>query len=87
MEKIENVICSKEQLIHHFYCDKCNNYLGKSAEYDDGYYEQLGEFKLNFCLNGRWFTIKKCLCSKCNDKYLKIVENELIKLGFKNESN
>ena len=84
MERIKNTTRIKEDLIHHFYCDECNNYLGKSTEYDDGYYTELGKFKLDFKLPSGWFTIENCLCDECKEKYLKIVEKELIKLGFKN---
>ena len=44
MEKKETVICTVEETTHHFYCDDCNKYLGKTEEYDDGYFENLDEF-------------------------------------------
>ena len=43
MEKV----LEKEKLVkiitHEFYCDSCGKKIGKSIEFDDGYYEQLNE--------------------------------------------
>lgn len=82
MEKLETKIYTKEETIHHFYCDDCNKYLGKTEEYDDGYYSKLGEFKVSFRITGNPLTIKKYLCDECKKKFLEKIENSLKELGF-----
>lgn len=74
MEKIETT--------HQFYCDNCNKYLGKTKEYDDGYYPELGKFELKFYLPSGWYKINKYFCDECKEKFLKKVENTLVDLGF-----
>ena len=32
MEKLETRTCTREETTHHFYCDDCNKYLGKTEE-------------------------------------------------------
>ena len=85
MEKLESKTYSIERVTHRFYCDDCNTYLGKSEEYDDGYYQDLGEFKLKMYLPSGWYIVEKCLCNECREKFLKKVENTLKELGFKKE--
>lgn len=72
----------KEQREHHFYCDECGEFLGVSHEYEDGYYEKLGEFTLELRVSS-WYNVKKNLCDKCKEKFINKVENALIELGFK----
>lgn len=68
-----------------FYCDDCGNFLGKTEEYDDWYYEELGEFEVDFYFNG-WYKLEKHLCDECKEKETKKIEKALKKLGFvKNE--
>ena len=83
MERLETKTYTKEDTIHHFYCDDCNEYLGKTEEYDDGYYHKLGEFKLSFRILGNPLTVEKHLCDKCKKKFLEKIEDSLKELGFK----
>lgn len=85
MEKVESRICKREEFIHHFYCDDCNKYLGKTEECDDGWYPDLGEFELKFFVNSSWYEINKNLCDECKEKFLAKVENTLIELGFEKQ--
>jgi hypothetical protein len=85
MEKLETRICKREATTHHFYCDDCNKYLGKSEEYDDGWYPELGEFKLEFYLPSCWHEVSKCLCDECRQKFLQKVEKILVELGFEKQ--
>ena len=48
MEKAKEIIREIKTYEHSFYCDECNKYLGTSQEYDDGWYEDIGEFELKF---------------------------------------
>lgn len=85
MERLETRTCTREETTHHFYCDNCNKYLGKTEEYDDGLYPELGEFELKFYLPSGWHEVNKCFCDECREKFLKKVENTLIDLGFKKQ--
>lgn len=85
MEKLETNTRTIKNVTHHFYCDSCNKYLGKSEEYDDGYYPELGEFELNFYLPDGWYNINKCFCYGCREKFLNKMRSTLTELGFKKE--
>ena len=85
MEKLETRPCTREETTHHFYCDDCNKYLGKTEEYDDGYYPELGEFELKFYLPSGWYKVNKCLCDECRQKFLQKVEKTLVELSFEKQ--
>ena len=85
MIKTEVETRTKEVRTHHFYCDDCNKYLGKSQEYDDGWYQDFGEFKLEFYLPSGWYEVNKCLCDECRQKFLQKVEKTLVELGFEKQ--
>ena len=67
MEKV----LEKEKLVkiitHEFYCDSCGKKIGKSIEFDDGYYEQLNE--VVFVIQNRYgsnrYSKKLHLCDTC----------------------
>ena len=83
MEKLEVDTRTTEDVIHHFYCDSCNKYLGKTVEYDDGWYPELGEFELSFYISDDWYGINKCFCDECREKFLNKMVFTLTELGFK----
>ena len=85
MEKLETRTCTREETTHHFYCDGCDEYLGETHEYDDGWYPDLGEFELKFFVNGNWYEINKCFCDECKEKFLQKVEKTLVELGFEKQ--
>lgn len=85
MEKLETKTCTREETTHHFYCDDCNKYLGKTEEYDDGWYPELGEFELKFYLPSGWYEVNKCLCDECRQEFLQKVEKTLVELGFEKQ--
>lgn len=82
MEKIEHRPVTQTDIYHHFYCDSCGEYLGEKKEFDDGYYENLGDFNLRFLMPNGWYQVKKCFCDKCKENYLTNVRNKLIEMGF-----
>lgn len=84
MEKVEYIEQTVETAEHSFYCDECGKYLGMSEEYDDGWYEKLGEFELSFYING-WYRVKKCLCHDCADNFLSNLKDFLTSIGFKKD--
>ena len=84
MERLETTTRTIKDTTHHFYCDECNKYLGKTKEYDDGYYPKLGEFELKFYING-WYKVEKCFCDKCKEKFIKKTCDTLTDLGFEAE--
>ncbi len=70
-----------------FYCDNCRKFLGKSEEYDNGCYEEIGKFEESFYFDelDTWYELKKHLCDKCKTEMTQKIKNELIKLGFKKD--
>lgn len=83
MEKVEYIEQAVETAEHSFYCDECNKYLGTIKEYDDGWYETLGEFELSFYIDGYWYEVKKCLCHDCANNFLSNLKNSLKDMRFK----
>ncbi len=81
MQKTIETIMEVKNTCHEFYCDECNEYLGTSYEYEDGWYPKLGEFDLNLNVFG-WMHMKKCLCEKCRDKIIDNVRQKLFAIGF-----
>lgn len=77
VEKVINQI-----ITHEFYCDECNEYLGASVEYDDGYYDSIGRFETSYYIGGEWFKLKKCLCDKCANELVNKIRENLFVLGF-----
>ena len=84
MEKITEIQITRKE--HEFYCDNCNEFLGKSTELDDGYYTQYGEFELKVYTN-KWHYYKKCLCKNCQKLTTKKFENMLSQFGFESFQN
>lgn len=91
MDKIEYIETKILKTEHKFYCDYCNKFLGESTEYDDGYYEQYGEYEQTIYINsvdkdkkGRYY-IKRYLCHECADGLTTSLINTLTALGFKKE--
>lgn len=87
MHKIEQISKTIIQDIHHFYCDDCGKHLGSSQEYDDGWYEELGEFELKMRLPQGCYILKKCLCDECKEKYPVKLQSILEDIGFKKDSS
>ena len=79
MDKIETIERVVEERIHRFYCDDCGKFLGKSTEWDDGYYEEIGNFSTHYGCH----YIKKHLCDKCKDEFVSKLNQALTNLGFK----
>ena len=86
MEKIVTQIKKVEQKTHFFYCDHCDAQLGCVTEYDDGYYQALGEFKLHWNTPKGWYELNKCLCDTCKDQYLSEIYVMLESIGFERKN-
>ena len=82
MEKTITQVKYVEQKTHLFYCDDCRVPLGCTTEYDDGYYERLGEFELEWHTPNGWYKLNKCLCDTCRDKCLNNIYEMLETAGF-----
>lgn len=67
-----------------FYCDDCGKFLGKTEEYDDGCYEELGKFMVEFYFD-EWYKLEKHLCNECKEKESKKLKETLNELGFVKE--
>lgn len=83
-KEVEKEIVIK-QTIHQFYCDECGKYLGETNEcFDDGYYDEIGRFKLDFCDNnnlGRYL-LDKFFCDTCKTNFLNKLDEAFVNLGF-----
>ena len=82
MEKVETKIKKVKDRTHHFYCDNCDTYIGSSEEYDDGWYEELGEFELQMYTPLGWWKMNKCFCRKCSEDFLEKFYISLKNMGF-----
>ena len=66
---------------HEFYCDKCGKYLGTSTEYEDGYYEEIGEFNLQLHVSN-WYGLHKHFCDDCRKEFVNNLIKVLTDMGF-----
>lgn len=82
MDKVERYAVEVIKRKHEFYCDNCGEFLGESEEYEDGYYEQKGEYHEEFYICETFFSIKKHVCDKCKRKFEKEIADCLADLGF-----
>ena len=85
MEKIERIPVTHTDIIHYFYCDGCGDYLGKSEEYDDGYYESIGKRAIHLNLPTGWFRTNKHFCNNCKEQFYRRLEKNITQLGFVEE--
>lgn len=67
---------------HNFYCDECMRLIGTSFEFEDGYYEELGELELQLYVAPDWYKLKKHLCIKCREDYILKLKKSLESVGF-----
>lgn len=88
MEKIKEEEVTLTKTTHEFYCDKCNEYLGKYHEYltDDGVFQTGIPDYFNFDalveLPGLSMGIYKCLCRKCQQAEEDELSEKLRAIGF-----
>ncbi len=91
MEKMEEYEITTKRITHNFYCDECEMFLGKSEEYDDGWYPEIGEFNQKMFVQGinsdpgYWYSIHKNLCKACAAKLNTRIKVALEELGFECE--
>lgn len=85
MEKTEKEIKTIEKYKHHFYCDSCSEFLGTVEEYEDGWYQNLGEFELKFFVANKWYRLSKCLCDDCATNLINNIKSILEGIGFKED--
>ena len=82
MENLEIVKRNVLTRRHHFRCDKCDEYLGSSEEYDDGWCYPLGDFELKYYLDGDWYRLNKCFCDDCKSEFIDNFRLTLENMGF-----
>ena len=83
MDKTEIYEKTIKCVSHTFYCDKCNQLIGKVEEEEDGYYRDLGRYELNFHIPKiGWFSLNRNLCDECKEKVTEEVKNTLLNMGF-----
>lgn len=87
MHKTRTAKYEVEETIHQFYCDVCDEFLGESQEYEDGYYEKHGEYEIKFYMEPTktWYHLKKCLCKTCRDKFNTRLTTQIEEMGFKKD--
>lgn len=75
------------EIIHEFYCDKCGAFIGESDEYDDGWYEEPGEYSWDIRGAAGTWNMKGHYCQACFEKVnyqvVSTIGNTLKALGFK----
>ena len=87
METIETYKTYKKTIRHKFYCDECNDFIGSSAEYDDGYYDKIGEVVEKVYIYNDWYYLKRTLCDNCKDKFYEKLMKKLKDIGFVREKH
>ena len=83
MEKVKTIEKVLETKQHYFYCDKCEALLGFSNEYEDGYYEKLGEVEEKMYIHKDWFKLNKTFCENCKKEFYEELIKKLESIGFK----
>ena len=89
MDKVTNELVTIEQIVHHFYCDKCGEFICSSEECDDGYVpNDPGGINIPIRFDNKWlYYRKKHACSKCRQTIIKQINDGLIAIGFKEEED
>lgn len=85
MEKITSKEVKSILNTHNFYCDMCEKHLGNTEEYDDGYYETIGDYDLKFNVNSEWYSLHRNLCVECRSKMRQKIIDVLLSVGFVKE--
>ncbi len=70
---------------HIFCCDDCGAFIGNSRENSDGYYSELGQFRVLLYLEcgvRNRLEKKQCLCNACKEKATNKIYEALTTLGF-----
>ena len=88
MDQVKSEEIVKIKITHNFFCDGCNKLLGSSVEYEDGYYDHIGEYEHTvFFKHVGKFTINKCLCDNCRLALDKKIQQSMEDLGFTRSAN
>ena len=61
-EIIETKIAQYQYNIHKITCDKCGKHIYDSEEYDDGYYDDPGEYEQAIYIEGNDYKLSMQLC-------------------------
>ena len=84
-EIIETKIAQYQYNIHKITCDKCGKHIYDSEEYDDGYYDDHGEYEQAICIEGSDYKLSMQLCEDCKRKTTKSLIDMLKDFGFRQE--
>lgn len=73
---------TREERTHEFICDGCGASLGVSVENESGYYQRLGEYNQQVCINGAWYKMHANYCPECAASKTADILSALTNLGF-----
>ena len=82
MEKRVEVEITEIEFEHEFYCDKCGTFLGKSEEYDDGYYAEIGQHCWEYRHGDIQLIKEGQFCETCYKEINSHINSTLEQLGF-----
>ena len=84
-EIIETKIAQYQYNIHKITCDICGKHIYDSEEYDDGYYDDPGEYEQAIYIEGNDYKLSMQLCEDCKRKTTKSLIDMLKDFGFRQE--
>ena len=85
MDKINVEKVNIIRTTHTFECDMCGKPLGTTLEWEDGYYAELGRYEKGYCVDGKWYRLKKNLCDECAELLTSKIVAAFKELGFEKE--
>lgn len=87
MDKIIPIKRTITENKHQFFCDECGQFIGESYEYDDGYYQEFGNYTPDVEINHVGYSLGKLLCDKCEEKAERELLQAIKQLGYKREDD
>lgn len=82
-EIIETKTAQYQYNIHKITCDKCGKHICDSEEYDDGYYDDPGEYEQKIYIEENVYKLSMQLCEDCKRETTKLLIKILQDFGFK----
>lgn len=72
---------------HQLFYDECGQFIGESYEYDDGYYQEFGNYTPDVEINHVGYSLGKLLCDKCEEKAERELLQAIKQLCYKREDD